>query len=65
MGCPELITEEMVKKVKDSADADRRQTVREISIVFNLSKTSVHRIRTNELKMSRVCAWLVYTLAVK
>ena len=58
MGRSKLITVEMVKTVKDFADANRGQTVREIVKIVNLSKTSVKHILTNsdvtQLYMARV-----------
>jgi oligoribonuclease (3'-5' exoribonuclease) len=46
----------MIAVVKNCIDADRRQTVREISEIVDISKTTVHRIMSDELNMSRVCA---------
>jgi hypothetical protein len=46
----------MIAVVKNCIDADRRQTVTEISEIVDISKTTVHRILSDKLNMSRVCA---------
>ena len=45
-----------VKVIKDIIDGDRRQTVREVAECASLSKSSVQRILTSQLKMSHVSA---------
>ena len=59
-GRPKVITGVMVTKVKACIDSDRRQTVRDIAAIVDLSKTSVHRILSDNLNMTRVCARLVH-----
>ena len=46
----------IIKKVSDVIDADRRHTVREVAEIVGISKSSAHRILSDELGMSRVCA---------
>lgn len=55
-GRPRTIDINVVNRVRETIDADRRQTVREISGQLDISKSSVHRILSDELSMSRVCA---------
>ena len=45
-----------VKVIKDIIYDDRRQTVREVAECASLSKSSVQRILTSQLKMSHVSA---------
>lgn len=45
-----------VKATKDVIDGDRRKTVREVAECASLSKSSVQRILTSQLKMSHVSA---------
>ena len=47
-------------------DGDRRQTVREISNKLDIPKTTVHRVISTDLNMSRVCAkWVPKLLKVE
>ena len=46
----------IIKKVSDVIDADRRHTVREVAEIVGISKSSAHKIISDELGMSRVCA---------
>lgn len=45
-----------LKATKDVIDGDRRKTVREVSECTGISKSSVQRILTSQLKMSHVSA---------
>jgi hypothetical protein len=62
MGRSNIINEKMIAVVKNCIDGDRRQTVREISEIVDVRKTTVHCILSDELNMSRVCARLVLRL---
>ena len=45
-----------VKATKDAIDGDRRKTVREVAECAGISKSSVQRILTSQLKLSHVSA---------
>ena len=48
-----------VSATKDAIDGDRRKTVREVAECAGISKSSVQRILTSQLKMSHVRArWI-------
>ncbi len=59
-GCPKAArTAEAIQKVQDCLNQDSRQTVREIGFQCNLSKDTVHRILTKELKVKRIASRFV------
>ncbi|MES9994114.1 MAG: hypothetical protein ABW098_19350, partial [Candidatus Thiodiazotropha sp.] len=55
-GRPKTVDDRAVEQIRGVINVDRRQTVREIAEVTGFSKTSVHRVLSEDLKMSRVCA---------
>lgn len=55
-GRPVGISDAVIQRVSDVIKADRRQTVRELAGLIGISKSSVQRIMSEELGMSRVCA---------
>jgi response regulator of citrate/malate metabolism len=60
MGRPTFITEKMITVVKNCIDANRRQTVRNIAQIVDISKTTDHYILSDELNISHVNAKLAY-----
>ena len=60
---PKELNNKILQTVSDVIRGDRRLTVREIADIMGISKSSVQRILTHELKMSRVCArWVLRRL---
>lgn len=55
-GRPSIINEKSLTLVKNVIDNDRRLTVRDISEQCDISKTTVHKILTENFGMERVCA---------
>ena len=55
-GRPKELNNKILQTVSDVIRGDRRLTVREIVDIMGISKSSVQRILTLELKMSLVCA---------
>ena len=55
-GRPKELNNKILQTVSDVIRSERRLTVREIADIMGIRKSSVQRILTLELKMSRVCA---------
>ena len=55
-GRPTELNKKILQTVSDVIRGDRRLTVREISNIVGISKSSIQRLLTIELKMPRVCA---------
>lgn len=56
-GAPKTsVTDQSIQRVRDALDKDRRLTIREISEIVKLPPTTVYRIVSSELNMTRVVA---------
>ena len=56
-GRPSIVDDSSVTlNVRRAIQEDGRRTVREISIICDIGKTTVHKIITEQLNMERVCA---------
>ncbi len=59
-GCPRAArTADAIDKVRECLERDTRMSVREIGFECNLSKDTVHRILTKELKVKRIASRFV------
>ncbi|KYN38519.1 hypothetical protein ALC56_07096 [Trachymyrmex septentrionalis] len=52
----EVAIPEMVKKIHKMVLGDRRLKVRELADMVNISKSAIHRILAENLKMRKLCA---------
>jgi histone-lysine N-methyltransferase SETMAR len=59
-GCPStVITDANIERVRAQIIKDRRQTLNEVAEELGMSRSSVHRVLTDHLGMSRlVCRWV-------
>ena len=55
-GRPKSDDDSLVVKVQDVINRDRRQTVRDVASVIGCGKSTVQRVLTSDLAMTRVCA---------
>lgn len=56
-------TRESVQRVQEKIQEDCRRTVRELATDLNMSKSTVHRILTEDLKLRNVCSvWVPHIL---
>ena len=56
-------TQETIQRVQEKIREDCRRTVRELASVLDLSKSTVHRILTEDLKLRNVCSvWVPHIL---
>ena len=53
----------MIRAVQQKISQDNRMTVRKLAKIFDLSKSTVHRVLTEDLKLRNVCsAWVPHNL---
>lgn len=56
-------TTEVIRMVEDKIKEDCRMTVRELASILDKSKTTIHRVLTEDLKLRNVCSvWIPHNL---
>lgn len=56
-------TPEMIRAVQQKISEDNRMTVRKLATILDLSKSTVHRVLTEDLKLRNVCSvWVPHNL---
>ncbi|XP_036347711.1 histone-lysine N-methyltransferase SETMAR-like [Rhagoletis pomonella] len=61
----EVTTPEMVKKIHKAVMDDRRLKVRELADIVSISKSTVHRILSEDLEMRKLCPrWVPHLLTL-